>query len=57
MIVKSKILYDLPGFLSVLIAKLAASGAVNFTIKMKRDMIVENLDLKPKINAIMRDIL
>nr|GEX02214.1 hypothetical protein [Tanacetum cinerariifolium] len=28
---------------------------VNFALKMKRDMVIENLDLEPKISAMMRD--
>ncbi|GKE00515.1 hypothetical protein Tco_1388498 [Tanacetum coccineum] len=57
MVIKSKILYDFPGFFDVLIAKLAIGGSVNLTLKMERDMIVENLNLKPKIDAMMRDFL
>nr|GFA81034.1 hypothetical protein [Tanacetum cinerariifolium] len=52
-----EVLYDFPRFFGILIAKLVAGDAVNFTFKMKGDMIVENLDLKPKIDAMMRDIL
>ncbi|GJT75932.1 hypothetical protein Tco_1042657 [Tanacetum coccineum] len=57
MVVKSEILYDFPRFFGVLIAKLAASGAVNITLKMKRATIIEILDLKPKIDAMMREFL
>ncbi|GJU17237.1 hypothetical protein Tco_1145203 [Tanacetum coccineum] len=57
MVVKRKILYDFPIFFGVLIAKFAAGSAVNLTLKMKRDMIIENLDLEPEINAMMRDFL
>ncbi|GKG15029.1 hypothetical protein Tco_0354629 [Tanacetum coccineum] len=35
----------------------AVDGAVNFALKMERDMITENLDLEPKIDAMMRDFL
>ncbi|GJT06417.1 hypothetical protein Tco_0840879 [Tanacetum coccineum] len=57
MIVKSKILYDFPRFFGILVVKLAAGGTVNFTLKMNRDMIIENLDLDLKIDAMMRDFL
>ncbi|GKA72824.1 hypothetical protein Tco_0779040, partial [Tanacetum coccineum] len=57
MVVKSEILDDFPRFLDVLIAKLVADGAVNFTFEMNGDMIKENLDLEPKIDAMMRDFL
>ncbi|GKC93361.1 hypothetical protein Tco_1158803 [Tanacetum coccineum] len=57
MVVKSKVLNDLLGFFGVFIAKLATAGPVNFALQMNRDMIVENLDLEPKINAMMRDFL
>ncbi|GJU62808.1 hypothetical protein Tco_1244643 [Tanacetum coccineum] len=53
--VKSKIFYDFPRFFGVLIEEIAADGAVNLTLKMKRDMIIEKLDLEPKINAMMGD--
>ncbi|GKA62095.1 hypothetical protein Tco_0761614 [Tanacetum coccineum] len=51
MVVKSEILYDFPIFFDILIAELAAGGVVNFTFKVKRDVIVENPDLEPKIDA------
>ncbi|GJS05671.1 hypothetical protein Tco_0322179 [Tanacetum coccineum] len=57
MVIESEILYDFSRFFGVLIAKLVAGGAVNFTLKMKRDMIIENLDLEPKIDAMMREFL
>ncbi|GKB72949.1 hypothetical protein Tco_0934361 [Tanacetum coccineum] len=57
MIIKSKILYDFPRFFGVLVAKLTASGMVNLTFKMNRDMIIENLYLEPKINAMVGDSL
>ncbi|GJW27805.1 putative ribonuclease H-like domain-containing protein [Tanacetum coccineum] len=53
----SKILYDFPRFFGVLIAEFATGGAVNLTLKMKSDMIIKNLDVKPKIDAMMRDFL
>ncbi|GKB98092.1 hypothetical protein Tco_0984229 [Tanacetum coccineum] len=57
MVVEGEVLNDFPRFISILIAEFSASGAVNLTLKMKGDMITENLDLKPKINAMMRDFL
>ncbi|GJX67003.1 hypothetical protein Tco_0302730 [Tanacetum coccineum] len=57
MVIKREVLYDFPRFFGVLIVKLAAGGAVNFTFKMKRHMIRENLDLEPKISAMMREFL
>ncbi|GJR68036.1 hypothetical protein Tco_0014101 [Tanacetum coccineum] len=57
MVVERKILYDFLGFFGVLIVKLSAVDVVNLTFKMKRDMIIENLDLEPKIDAMMRDFL
>nr|GEV61150.1 hypothetical protein [Tanacetum cinerariifolium] len=40
---------------SALIAEFASDGSVNLALKMKGDMIVENLNLKPMIDAMMRD--
>ncbi|GJW64600.1 hypothetical protein Tco_0116484 [Tanacetum coccineum] len=57
MVIKSEILNDFPRFYGVLIAEFAISGAVNLTLKMKRDMIIKNLDLKPKIDAMIGDFL
>nr|GEX34818.1 hypothetical protein [Tanacetum cinerariifolium] len=57
MVVKSEILYDFSRFFGVLIADFATGDAVNLALKVKRDMIVENLDLDPKINVMMRDFL
>nr|GFC18955.1 hypothetical protein [Tanacetum cinerariifolium] len=54
MVVKSEILDDFPRFFSVLVVKLAADDTINLTFKVKRDMITENLDLEPKIDAMMR---
>ncbi|GJW28734.1 hypothetical protein Tco_0045609 [Tanacetum coccineum] len=39
----------------ILISEFAADGAVKFALKMKGDMIIKNLNLKPMIDAIMRD--
>ncbi|GJV40976.1 hypothetical protein Tco_1419416 [Tanacetum coccineum] len=54
MVVKSKVIYDFPRFFGLLIAELATGGMVNFTLKMNEDMIIENLDLEPKIDATFR---
>ncbi|GJU75332.1 ribonuclease H-like domain-containing protein [Tanacetum coccineum] len=50
-VVESEILYDFPRFFGVLIAELAVGGAVNFTLKMNGYMIIENLNLESKIDA------
>ncbi|GKA18032.1 hypothetical protein Tco_0697869 [Tanacetum coccineum] len=56
MVVKGEVLNDFLRFVGVLIMEFAAGGAVNFILKMKGDMIIENLDLKPTIDAMMRDL-
>ncbi|GKG16312.1 hypothetical protein Tco_0358635, partial [Tanacetum coccineum] len=55
MVVKSEVLNDLPRFVGVFIAEFAANGMVNLALKVKGDMIIKNLDLKPVIDAMMRD--
>ncbi|GKB80451.1 putative ribonuclease H-like domain-containing protein [Tanacetum coccineum] len=57
MVVKSEILYDFPRFFGVLVTEFATDGVVNFTLKVERDMIIEDLDLEPEIDAMMRDFL
>ncbi|GKF41372.1 hypothetical protein Tco_0124714, partial [Tanacetum coccineum] len=57
MIVEGEVLNDFPRFVGVLIAEFAGGGAVNLALKMEGDMIVENLDLKPTINAVTGDFL
>nr|GFD15914.1 hypothetical protein [Tanacetum cinerariifolium] len=57
MVVDGKVLNNFPIFFGILIAEFAARGAVNLALKMKGDMIIENLDLKPMIDAMMRDFL
>ncbi|GKB91136.1 hypothetical protein Tco_0963408 [Tanacetum coccineum] len=57
MVVEGEVLNDFPRFVSVLIAEFATVSAVNLALKMKGDMILENLDLKPTIDAMMRDIV
>ncbi|GKE51954.1 hypothetical protein Tco_1487110, partial [Tanacetum coccineum] len=56
-VVEGKVLNNFPRFVGILIAEFAAGGSVNLTLKMKGDMIIENLELKPTINAMMRDFL
>ncbi|GKF98413.1 hypothetical protein Tco_0297196, partial [Tanacetum coccineum] len=46
-----EVLNDFLRFFGVLIAEFAGGGAVNLALKMKGDMIVENLDLNPTIDA------
>ncbi|GJT68699.1 hypothetical protein Tco_1020179 [Tanacetum coccineum] len=55
MVIKSEVINDIPRFFGILVAEFAAGGAVNLTLKMKRDMIIMKLDLEPKIDAMMRD--
>ncbi|GJX44209.1 hypothetical protein Tco_0260885 [Tanacetum coccineum] len=55
MVVEGEVLNDFPRFIGVLITEFAASGAVNLTLKIKGDMIIKKLDLKPMIYAMMRD--
>ncbi|GJX52298.1 hypothetical protein Tco_0280667 [Tanacetum coccineum] len=57
MVVEGEVLNDFPRFVGVLITKFAAGGVVSLALKMKGYMIIENLDLKPKIDAVMRDFL
>ncbi|GJX73176.1 hypothetical protein Tco_0311771 [Tanacetum coccineum] len=54
---EGEVLNNFPRFVSILVAEFAAGGAVNLAFKMKGDMIIENLDLKPMIDAMMRDFL
>ncbi|GJX24249.1 hypothetical protein Tco_0228694 [Tanacetum coccineum] len=57
MVIEGEVLNDFPRFIAILVAEFAAGGAVNLVFKMKEDMIIENLDLKPTIDAMMRDFL
>ncbi|GJW69842.1 hypothetical protein Tco_0126759 [Tanacetum coccineum] len=57
MVIKYEVLNDFPRLFGVLVVELATGGALNLVLKVKRDMIVENLDLKLKIDAMMRDFL
>ncbi|GKG03371.1 hypothetical protein Tco_0311007 [Tanacetum coccineum] len=57
MVVEGEVLNDFLRFVGALIAEFAADSAVNLTLKMKGDMIIENLNLKPTIDAMMRDFL
>ncbi|GKF44018.1 hypothetical protein Tco_0130570, partial [Tanacetum coccineum] len=57
MVVEGEVLNDFPRFVGVLIMEFAAGGVVSLALKMKGYMIIENLDLKPKIDAVMRDFL
>ncbi|GJW60212.1 hypothetical protein Tco_0109547 [Tanacetum coccineum] len=55
MVVKGEVLNDFLRFICVLTTKFAAGDAVNLALKMKGDMIIKDLDLKPTIDAVMRD--
>ncbi|GJV37961.1 hypothetical protein Tco_1410438, partial [Tanacetum coccineum] len=57
MVVESEVLNDFSRFIGILIAEFAAAGTVNLALKIKRDMIIKPLDLKPTIDAMMRDFL
>ncbi|GJX25328.1 hypothetical protein Tco_0231624 [Tanacetum coccineum] len=57
MVIESEILYNFPRFFGILVMKLATGGVVNFALKKKGDMIIENLDFEPKIYAMMREFL
>nr|GEZ03821.1 hypothetical protein [Tanacetum cinerariifolium] len=45
------------GFLGAFILEFAAGSAVNLALNMKGYMIIENLNLKPTIDAMMKDSL
>ncbi|GKE43998.1 hypothetical protein Tco_1471282 [Tanacetum coccineum] len=57
MVVEGEVLNNFPRFVGIFIAEFVAGGAVNLAVEMKGDMIMKNLDLKPTIDAMMRDIL
>ncbi|GJX88305.1 putative ribonuclease H-like domain-containing protein, partial [Tanacetum coccineum] len=57
MVLECKVLNDFSRFIDILIAEFVASGAVNLALKMKGDMIIKNLNLKPTIDAMMRGFL
>nr|GEW16914.1 hypothetical protein [Tanacetum cinerariifolium] len=57
MVVEGEVFNDFPRFVGILIAEFAAGGMVNLAFKMKGYMIIKNLDLKPTIDAMMRDFL
>ncbi|GKF89423.1 hypothetical protein Tco_0263386, partial [Tanacetum coccineum] len=57
MVVESEVLNDFLRFVGILIAEFAVGAAVNLALKMKGDMIIKFLDLKPMIDAMMRDFL
>nr|GEY80638.1 hypothetical protein [Tanacetum cinerariifolium] len=54
---EGEVLNDFPIFISALIADFAAGSAVNITLKMNGGMIIENLSLKPTVDAMMREFL
>nr|GEV30595.1 caffeic acid 3-O-methyltransferase-like [Tanacetum cinerariifolium] len=54
-VVESEVLNDFPRFIGILIAEFFADGAVSLALKMERCMIIKDLDLKPTIDAMMRD--
>nr|GEW53987.1 ribonuclease H-like domain-containing protein [Tanacetum cinerariifolium] len=56
-VIKGEILNNFPRFVDILIAEFYAGSTVNFALNMKGDMIIKFSDLKPTIDAIMRDFL
>ncbi|GKE63108.1 hypothetical protein Tco_1513475 [Tanacetum coccineum] len=52
MVIESEVLNDFLIFIGVFITEFAVCGAVNLAVKMKGDMIIENLNLEPVIDAI-----
>ncbi|GJT60766.1 hypothetical protein Tco_1004299 [Tanacetum coccineum] len=57
MVVESEVLNDFTRFFGVFIAEFTVGGAVDLALEVKRDMIVKKMDLKPKIDAMRRDLL
>nr|GEX97584.1 integrase, catalytic region, zinc finger, CCHC-type, peptidase aspartic, catalytic [Tanacetum cinerariifolium] len=57
MVIEGEVLNDFPRFVDILIAKFAAGGAINLVLKMEGNIIIKNLDLELKIDAMMRDFL
>ncbi|GKB57817.1 hypothetical protein Tco_0914003 [Tanacetum coccineum] len=55
MVIKSEVLNDFLRFVGILIARFVVGSAVNLALKMIGDMIIKILDLKPMIDATMRD--
>ncbi|GJS31581.1 hypothetical protein Tco_0492201, partial [Tanacetum coccineum] len=55
MVTEGKVLNDFPILVGVLITEFTVGGEVNLALKMKREMIIESLDLKPTVDAMMRD--
>ncbi|GJZ20920.1 hypothetical protein Tco_0557959 [Tanacetum coccineum] len=55
MVIEGEVLNDFLRFVGILIAEFAIGGAVNLVLKMKGDMIINILNLKPTIDAMMRD--
>nr|GEW67134.1 hypothetical protein [Tanacetum cinerariifolium] len=57
MVIEGEVLNDFLIFVGALIVESVVATAVNFALKMKGDMIVENLNLKLTVDAMMRDFL
>ncbi|GJT03554.1 hypothetical protein Tco_0824723 [Tanacetum coccineum] len=56
-VIEGEFLDDFSRFFGTLVTKFATSSVINFAFKQIRYMIIENLDLEPKIGAMMRDFL
>nr|GFA06376.1 hypothetical protein [Tanacetum cinerariifolium] len=52
-----EVLNDFPRFFGTLVMKFSTDSMVNSTRKRMKDMIIQNFDLEPKIDAMMRDVL
>nr|GFB59686.1 hypothetical protein [Tanacetum cinerariifolium] len=57
MVVEGEVLKDFSKFFGILIAEFVTGGTVNRVLKMKGDMIIKDLNLKPTIDAMMREFL
>ncbi|GKE92190.1 hypothetical protein Tco_1573285 [Tanacetum coccineum] len=57
MVVKNEVVNDFPRFSSVFVVKLTTSLLINDFPYDRIDMIIKDLDIKPKIDAMMSDFL
>ncbi|GKG32102.1 hypothetical protein Tco_0427052, partial [Tanacetum coccineum] len=57
MVVEGEVLNDFPRFVSVSVTKLTTGRLVNGSSCDRIDMVIKNLDLEPKVDAMMRDFL
>ncbi|GKC19266.1 hypothetical protein Tco_1021416, partial [Tanacetum coccineum] len=57
MVVEGKVLNDVLGLTGVLITEFATNNTINLVLKVKGDVIVKKFDLKPVIDAMVREFL